>query len=278
MIDNNAQIENIYFRAKNIVGSNKEFINSLISNTKFEYSCKVLVNKSKVIRTLIESCEELNDARSYYSICVLMRCAIENYLLSEFVFTNARISKTDKIGIGYFNEYYGAEFLKRESYNLNLQEKIDKIRNEDKEKLFDVILKKYPVFGNVLKTEHAIQNAYTFYNLFKEINMIEYFHHGKTNEIIDDIQNEIFKQLAQKYNFLSSYVHGGPTSEIESLNILSKPEKEIKNKEHIEYMKVFYPKIVTNLFLLLFESTQDIALPIFIKEINGDPHWRENDV
>lgn len=270
MEQNNTELESKYLNAQNLVTANKEHINTSILNSKYEHSCKVLVFKAKVIDTLIDSSLEIDAVRSYYTICVLMRSAIENYLVAEYVFTSARTTKTDKNGIAYFNYYYGAELFKRENYNLTLNEKITKTDKEDKQKLLDVLLIKYPELSEILKSNSDIEIAFRYQNLYEPRAIIDYFNNGKTKELIDEMQNIFFKQLVEKYNFLSSYVHGGPTSDMETFNIFTDEKKERKNLEHIAFMKIFYTKTITNLFLLLFESTHDIAYPIFIKQINNE--------
>ena len=213
------RIESEYLKTNNLIILNKEFINNVILNSKYEWTCKVFVQKIKTIKSIIDSLENCDPVISFYTNNILFRSTIEHFLISEYIFTNDRLSKNQKCGMEYFSEYLIGETIKRFGFKLDIQKRITK---SEQVKVFDYLKTNYPELAALFNREHDIEISFAVFNKMKNVRiLLEYFYHTKQKEPIDDIQNQHYKQFVEKYNELSTYVHGGPTSEFETLNIFN---------------------------------------------------------
>lgn len=83
-------------------------------------------------------------------------------------------------------------------------------------------------------------------------------------DFYDEIHHKFYYFL-NKYNILSSFVHGGPSAEHETFHILPPPNKAKKINESIEWTKTVSRMIKFQILTLLLDDTKDSYL--FYKKI-----------
>jgi hypothetical protein len=151
-----------------------------------------------------------NSDGNFYSSQVLLRILLEHYLVAYYMYFKTISEKNDKIGEEYYNEYLKSEIIKQENY----YKKLDEIKGELKHTDINGYLEKYKIFENMSQKE--IDNIHQKASQFDIRKIIKYlFEHKGVNEKEKKLHNILFDFL-EKYNKLSSYVHGGVSADAET--------------------------------------------------------------
>jgi len=199
-----------------IFSKNVDQINEDIKKSKHPKSLKAMLRTIMKIDEILKSIVATKD--SFYTNQILARILFEHSLLFQYIFIRVSEDKSDKVGVDYYSSYFMSEFVKRENYNFGIED----IRNNKKEPItLERIQQKYP---NLKLIPHQVQQINTTANQF-DIRKIADYLNNKTNNTNNFI--EVHQQMLEfliRYNNLSSYVHGGPSSE--------KTTFEIKLNEH----------------------------------------------
>ena len=225
-----------------IFQENQNGIEKRIENHSYPKSVMALYSKVLQIELIRESLNKSDG--NFYSSQVLLRILLEHYLVGYYMYFKTISDKNDKIGEEYYDEYLKSEIIKRENYYL----KLDKIKGEPKHEDINGYLKKYGLFDNM--EQRKIDIIHQKASQFGIRDIIRYlFEHKKVNEKEKALHNMLFDFL-EKYNKLSSYVHGGVSAEAETFI----KEDERKRFDKIEENKEWGTSIESGLkfyFLLI---------------------------
>lgn len=196
----------------------KSVIENDITKSEYENSLKALLSCSDKIDELgiITQLEQIN----FYTSQVLMRVIFEHYLVSDYIFTRSYKDKSDDVGEEYYKHYYCAEFFKRKSYSVQVEEIAES--KKQKRSSLEIVKENHPEFEDLSENDFTEINRIknTFYDLKK---IGEYLITSESEKKSVQDFNKAKLDLIKRYSDLSSYVHGGPIAE---QDYLSKDEKE----------------------------------------------------
>jgi hypothetical protein len=220
---------------------------------KHSYPKSMLTIYSKVRQIeLIKKSLDTSDG-NFYSSQVLLRILLEHYLVGYYMYFKTTTDKNDRIGDEYFDEYLKSEIIKRENYYF----KLDKIKGDPKHENIQGYLEKYGIFESMEQREiDSIHQRASQFGIRKIIKYL--FEHEKVTQEEKAMHNMLFDFL-EKYNKLSSYVHGGVSAETETFikdGETKRQEKIQENKDwgiSIEFSIKFY-----FLFLLNHKNPAEI--------------------
>lgn len=196
-------------------------IEQRIENHTYPKSMMAFYAKVQQIELIKESLNKSDG--NFYSSQVLLRILLEHYLVAYYMYFKTMSDKNDKIGEEYYDEYLKSEIIKQENY----YKKLDEIKGEPKYTDINGYLEKYELFENMEQRE--IDNIHQKASQFDIRKIIKYlFEHKGTNEKEKTLHKILFDFL-EKYNKLSSYVHGGVTADAETF---------VKGGEKIRFEKI----------------------------------------
>ncbi len=189
----------------------KEIVND-ISLSAYQNSLRCLYYKVKSIGLIKDS---ILDSRNNYSQLILYRSLVEHYLVACYVSQRVGLELSDKVGEEYYDSYANSEFFKQETYSIQLEQ----IKNGHSGAVnMDILKQKYPDLTEL--TQEDLEQYHKVGNYFSNIKKIgDFLIKNKNREPYLNQVNEKTFELLEKYNFLSSYVHGGPYAERETLYI-----------------------------------------------------------
>lgn len=237
-------------------------IETLIENHSFPKSMLCLYSKVLQIESLRKILEKTDE--NFYSSQVLLRTLLEHYLVGYYAYYKTSTEKDDSIGEAYYDEYVKSEIIKRENYYFNL----DKIKGDLKSENLNGYLSKH---GEELigLTQVEIDNIHKKASQFSNVrSVIKYLFNVENQTKAEGILHTMLFDFLEKYNKLSSYVHGGVSAEVESFN---KDDSE-KRMEKIEENKTWGISLEANLkfyfLFLLFKDNPDEVLKLngFLKK------------
>ncbi len=234
---------------------NQNQIKRDIDNSEFKNSLKCLFSKTEQI---IKLKEDIHNSIHIYTSQILLRSLIEHFLIGFYVFLRIRIEKTDEVGIEYYDFYQNSEYLKQETYSIQIED----IKNKKNDKVDADRLKQiFPHLNNLEQKD--LQDYHFEGNKFANIkNIGKYLIENKDFEPKLKPISEIVIDLIDLYSYLSSYVHGGPFAERE---LSEMKESEIKKfgKKTFDWADVLSKIIINVLFLSLTYENPEIYKPIF---------------
>jgi len=248
-----------YQLVDSIFQNNSDRIIKDILNSSYPLSNKALFNLQIKIKSLLRAMEAIAEESNYYSICCMSRVVIEHFLVSHYIFLRTFSEKSDDCGEEYYNVYRNSEILKRWNYNL----KVEGIKKNIKVNgTLDEFKKKFPQYKDL--TQQEVDNIHRIGNQFSDVKTIfNYIINRFPKGGVFDKTNEEFIDFLQQYNTLSSYIHGGPTAEMETTNNLT--DKQSKIAQSVDLSKIACKSIQNNvLILLLYEKNQNFE---FYKEL-----------
>ncbi len=188
---------------------------SLLGDSKYGYTAKALKRfylKNNSLSNTIQGIDYENDR---YSCFPLIRCQIEHFLVSFYIWLRFRIDENDETAKRYYEEYLIQEFIKRSRYtksnNIPSRSRyvkalfiaIDKLKSEGRIK--DEQLKD---FNKIDRQLNEIKNE------FSVPKISEFLDEKLPEDITPFLKPKRAKQLLEDYNYLSSFIHGGPSSDI----------------------------------------------------------------
>lgn len=226
----------------------------LIESHSFPKSMLCLYSKVLQIESLSMILQKANE--NFYSSQVLLRTLLEHYLIGYYIYYKTADEKNDLVGEAYYNEYVKSEIIKKENYYFAL----DKIKHGTIHQSLNDYLSKYgDDFKNL--TQKDIDNIHIKASQFSNIrNVIKFLFNSKNQSKEETVLHKALFDFLEKYNKLSSYVHGGVSAEIESFNNF---ESE-KRREKIEENKTWGISLESNLkfyflFLLFKDNPSEIS-------------------
>ncbi len=233
----------------------KSQIKTDLVKTNIVNSLKCLFSKTEQVIILME---DIIRTKNTYTAQILLRSLIEHFLIGFYVFLRVRIDKTDDVGDEYYDFYQNSEYLKQETYSIQ----IENIQNRLSEKIDATRLKqKFPHLNNL---EQKDLESYHFEgNKFANLKNIGKFliENGDFEPKLQPITTKLV-DLIDLYNYLSSYVHGGPFAEHELLE-MNKSEIEEFERKTIDWADVLSSISVNILFLSMTYEKPEIYSPLF---------------
>lgn len=188
------------------ISKEQEIIRDL-GNSIFPHTSQALLSyylKSKSIDNVIQSIDFDLD---YYPCTILIRSQIEHFIVAAYIWIQYRLKENDEIARTYHEEYLIYEVIKRINYS--------KSNNINMSSRYSIAFKKILD----LLTENKIVNQKDFEQLNIKANQFDirqiskFFELNLPLEFDNVVKNERIKQFLEYYNYLSSFVHGGPSAD-----------------------------------------------------------------
>jgi Na+/phosphate symporter len=202
-------------------------IENLIESHIYPKSMLTIYSKVLQIESIKKNLE--NSDKNFYCSQVLLRILFEHYLVGYYMYFKTVNDENDEIGEVYFGEYFKSELIKRENYCFGL----DKLKGEVKHNNIQGYLEKYEILKNLDESE--IQNIHKKASQFNIRKIIKYlFEHQKVSEE-EKAKHKMLFGFLEKYNKLSSYVHGGVSADTETFIKERENEREDKINENKEW-------------------------------------------
>lgn len=239
---------------------NIDTINEKIANSKYPTTFKCLLRFDKKIELLSNLLRETLSQENFYSSQAVTRILLEHFIVAYYVWTKARIEKSDECATEYYSFYGLQEQMKQDNYN----SKLDKSYDPKKTPLQNVASKDPEVFGDV--TEADILDLNIRANQFDIRKILSYLRDELDSNDAFKSLHAIVLDFCKRYNHLSTYIHGGPTAEYQTFeNMPATDYKKVLNS-NVEYSRMMNYQLKSLIMLLLVEDNKDnfkIYQPIY---------------
>lgn len=233
-------------------------IHNLMEHGQYPKSTHCLYSKVLQIESIKNAIDSVQN--NFYSSQVLLRVLIEHFLIGYYVFHKTYSEKSDLVGETFYNEYFKSETIKRENYYFDL----DKRRNRQKHDSILGYLEKYDTLFKGI-TQSDINNIHNKASQFTNIKkIIQYLFDVSQTEKAESVLHLKMFDFLEKYNTLSSYVHGGIMAEVLSFDENNAEDRKKVIRENQEWGITFETNIKFFFLFLL-----DIDNPNEILKLNG---------
>nr|WP_320023142.1 hypothetical protein [uncultured Draconibacterium sp.] len=187
----------------------------LLDNSKNEFTAKALKRFYKKNQSINNVVINIDIEKDFYTCFPLIRCQIEHFLIVIYIWLKFMIDKNDDTAKRYYQDYYIQEFIKRYGYIKSrkidsqsrymnaISKTIDKLKSTGK--LNDEVIK---LFNNISKELNGIKNEFSVPKISDFIN------EKLPENITPFFQSKRTKELLEEYNYLSTFIHGGPTADL----------------------------------------------------------------
>ena len=214
--------------------NNESTLFSLLENSKYVNTAKALKRFYLKNSSIANTIQSINYDTDNYSCFPLIRCQIEHFLVSFYIWIRFRIDENDLTAERYYQEYLIQEFIKRFGYTKSnnipsrsiyvkaLQNVIERLKSEGR--LNDEHIK---VFKNLNRQLNEIKNE------FSVPKISEFLDNKLPEDVTPYLKPKRAKQLLEDYNYLSSFIHGGPSSD---MTVFESNVEEMKNAS-LEYKR-----------------------------------------
>lgn len=248
-------IEKRYKLTKRAFTQNKDEIESLVKNSKNPNTAKSLLRFVKKIEGIKEGITNVADQGDLYTSRILLRCLFEHEIVAFYIWTKYRIENNDDCGTQYYVDYFVSEQLKKEGFDLKVEGMLKNIKNNNN---FENLKKKVSFLEKA--TQQDIEKAHRSGNQFDISKIAHYLNHEMpSNDPFAQIHKNVIIDALNKYNYLSSYVHGGPSSEISVFENYSKDKIENELQSAKEFAMIGSRLIMEFLIMLLADEHQKYA-------------------
>lgn len=216
-----------------------------IELSMYGYTLKAMYRKILPIDRIRESLVKLETEP--YCSQILFRSLVEHYLLAYYLFLKCSIESSDKTGVDYYDSYADSEFFKQEMYSIHL----DDLKKKHKRKItIDALKELYPSLSHL--TQSNLQEYHTVAAQFTDMKKIgEYLIANKDFQPFIGVVNENIFNLLERYNVLSSFVHGGPYAERQQFDSQHADPKPFRHDTPTEWAYTLSAITKTLLVLLL---------------------------
>lgn len=232
--------------------------------SSYPQTLKALFNYQRKISSLLNVLEllQVSDKEDiYYSVQSTTRVLFEHFLVGHYIWTKARIDKTDDCGVQYYSHYRLSEILKRENYELGLEGIESNIK---KNATFENLRKRFSEYDKTI-TQQDIDEIHRIANQFDIKSIYNYFiNKVPTGDHFTEFHRSLI-QFLKEYNILSSFTHGGPSAEYEAFNNEPPVDKAQRIIDCIKHGKNTLKTLQEHILMLLyseFEEYGDILKPI----------------
>ncbi len=242
--------------AERVYNEHQIKIDDAIMNSKsYPLTLGILKQFSIVNDEFSKIIESLQSIEHFYSNQAIFRIAIEHFLIAYYIQTKCRLDNNDKCAQDYWEKYPVSEAFKQDNFNSRLDGSFD-MSISDLENFY----KKSPEFKDKYTTSqmqdlHVVASQFDIRKILKYLETLD--RSDPFYKLID-----FAMQCCQKYNRLSSFVHGGPSSLLEAFFYSDDNRKKDLIRENIEEIYLFSRNIkMSIIFLLTLENPN--FLPIF---------------
>jgi hypothetical protein len=236
-----------YANIKKVFEENADKILEDSKISKVPNTCKMLFNSQRKIDELISALEVLVINKQAYAINAIMRIIYEHYIVAHYVWLKSDFGKSDDCAIEYYEKYLLGENLKRLGHDLAVEGIIKGIEQNNSPTNKLKITAKFNIFQPQIDEAHRIQNQ------FEVKNILRYILTFKIGEHPFREHHEQFPFYLNQYNHLSSYVHGGPSSENEIFNLPDQLIIERTLRDNITHAQIACEAIKLHILFLLIE-------------------------
>jgi len=208
-----------YKNTKKVFEENFDEIEKLIEKSTYKNTGKALFRFAQKIDKISIFISQSNDL---YISRILLRSLLEHEIVAYYIWTKYINDENDECGTHYYIDYFVHEQLKRERYNLRIEGIEKGIKNNDNT---ENLKAKLPFLNDA--TEQDIQRVHAVANQFEIKKNAEYLN-SENHKIssFSDINKKVILDALIKYNILSSYIHGGTSSELDIFEKLNDGDKE----------------------------------------------------
>jgi Family of unknown function (DUF5677) len=242
---------------------NWEKNNSKIDSDKYPFTLKIINHHFHKIFSINQSILKIQNPTDLYSFLILMRSQIEHLIVFYFIWIKACIDKEDTVAKIYYEEYVLHEFLKRDNYMA--RQKIDP--SSRYAKLFNLIMEIYKRFGAFKQADtDKIHRKGNMFEVKKISNYIQKLPEDTNSELFIIISKKRILSFLEQYNYLSSFVHGGPTADI----MIKESDKETKQEliDDFKGLNDFVPGMISFLILYFTALNNESFKDDFVKLVN----------
>jgi hypothetical protein len=186
-----------------------------------------------------------NEMQKHYVNRILFRTIYEHFLISYYIATRSRVTKTDEAALEYYGDYKLHETIRRVFEHVSINELKAGIRREKNTKSDD----KLDYFNQVTTgpdvTAEDKKRAKDVYDKFKGRQIIDFLIHELENDPMQ-AYHETLIALLNSFNVTSSNVHGGPSGELEiyepgrNENVLRQNDMNIAICKYCSYQIKFH--------------------------------------
>ena len=232
---------------------NEPEINKRVALSKFPETYRTLKAFHFKTNDFLTSLIQMEQNENFYSSQCLSRVLYEHFLVAYFIWTRTRVEQNDECAIDYTQHYATYEMIKQENYN----SKLDKSYDSKKSPLENFLLKA-PEFNDPIDplNQANIDDINKRANKFDVRNILKYLENElDPKDEFKSIQT-IVLEICKGYNKLSSYVHGGRTAELATLEDTPRTDKAKVLKDNVEWAKFFNYEILTFIMLLLIAENK----------------------
>ncbi len=209
-----------YENTKKVFEENFDEIKILVEKSEYKNTGKSLFRFAQKIDKISIA---INQANDLYVARILLRSLLEHEIIAYYIWARYIDDKNDECGTHYYVDHFVSEHLKREGYNLSI-EGIEKgiEKNQNNENLN----KKLPFLKEATKQD--FEKVYREANKFDIRNIAKYLNKEiPESDPFAIVNKEVVLDALIKYNFLSSYIHGGAVAELE---IFEHQNNNLKNE------------------------------------------------
>lgn len=205
-----------------------------IQKGRYPYTQQALFYSIKKIDIILKSFLNQLSPEFYYVNNILVRALFEHYLVSYFISAKAEFESTDQVGREFYSEYLMSEHIKRVSYDISIDDIINKVPKRDVFEEFKRVQTDYQHMTVPQKDEfHRTANQ------FVDIKgIIRYLLHYDNQKETSKTFHEVLPILLKVYNHVSSYVHGGAAAEAETFEWLSDETKKERINSYLHYCMI----------------------------------------
>lgn len=219
---------------------NWDYIQTLLRDSKYPNTAKLLLRFYKKTSSISNAISKLDSLEDFYPCMLLVRSQIEHFIVINYVCYKYIEDKSDKIAAKYYEEYLLQELLKRTNYSLTSEiEPSTKLG-----KFFNEVLRKLKQ-SNVLNKSGFVENVNKVAKEFDIKSISKYVNQNQSLPKSIFIKPHRIKAFLEEYNYLSSFIHAGPSADLaifendnESLKVVVE-ENKVWNKGIISAVKFY---------------------------------------
>lgn len=234
-------------------------INGDVESSDFQWSYKSLLRNTAKIDFILNGIIAASD--NFYASQILSRCLFEHYLVGYYIWLKLKLERNDNIGKEYYQYYFSSEFFKQNNYDFS----VEKIKENKKDNLTTIekIIQKYPELSELEQSE--LDNVHKVSKQFDIRQIGSYLNNKIENTYNLQRLHLCMLDFLQKYNQLSSYVHGGPLSELQTFESYGGIDKQKLCVENINWGKIASRTSKENIIAAMAMENPLTYFPIFKK-------------
>ena len=186
---------------------NKERLENALENSEYK-------NTSKILWSFYEKCKSIDTAiasidikANFYPGIILIRSQIEHFIIATYIWIQFRLSEKDEVSREYREEYLICEVLKRLNYSKSNNISMSSRYAIAFQKILDILMEKKVI------VQMDLEKIFIKGNQFDIRQISKFLDKNLPLKYDNIIKAERIKDFLEHYNYFSSFVHGGPSSD-----------------------------------------------------------------